>query len=205
MINDERVLHIDLAQNILQSRLVQIYCSNKFHQHHRQRKSLSLFSLTFPSRAQEIQKKKKLARFRWLAGLRFIEVSINAYLQQDREVFPLSSPSPALPRISFFTPFRARKRRKKKERERERERERDTKKSERSSSAAIKAISHRNAQKNCTFYASSLEEREREKSEKEIARARARNSFLAHLFFVLLWGGVLYLFSCIFVTHISIF
>ena len=204
MINDERVLHIDLAQNILQSRLVQIYCSNKFHQHHRQRKSLSLFSLTFPSRAQEIQKKKKLARFRWLAGLRFIEVSINAYLQQDREVFPLSSPSPALPRISFFTPFRARKRRKKKERERERGREIQKKANDRAQQQSKRLVIATLRRIISFTHHRSKRERER-KSEKEIARARARNSFLAHLFLFFYWGVVLYLFSCIFVTHISIF
>ena len=66
VINDERDLHIDLAQNTLQSRLVQIL-SNKFHQHHRQRKSLSLFfillSLTRAFFNRDTKKKKKLARF----------------------------------------------------------------------------------------------------------------------------------------------
>ena len=196
MINDERVLHIDLAQNILQSRLVQIYCSNKFHQHHCQRKSLSLFSLTFPSRAQEIQKKKKLARFRWLAGLRFIEVSINAYLQQDREVFPLSSPSPALPRISFFTPFRARKRRKKKERERERGREIQKKANDRAQQQSKRLVIA--TLRRIVPFTHHRSKRERERNRRKKSPERARGIRSSRTFFLFFYGGVFCIFFRVF-------
>jgi len=199
VINDERDLHIDLAQNTLQSRLVQHLVTSTSSP---TKISLSFFIHLSLTSARDTKKQKKLAGFRWLAGLRFVEVCINAYLQPlllqpDVKSFRRHH-RPPHPRASLFSlPF-ARERGERKRRERERD---TKKKSERSSSAAIKAISHRNAQKKYIFYASSLEQREREKTERDIARARgARNSFvLAHPFFFFYTVFCIF-FSCIFVT-----
>jgi len=78
VINDERDLHIDLAQNTLQSRLVQHLVTSTSSP---TKISLSFFIHLSLTSARDTKKKKKLAGFRWLAGLRFVEVCINAYLQ----------------------------------------------------------------------------------------------------------------------------
>ena len=125
MINDERDLHIDLAQNTLQSRLVQHLVTSTSSP---TKISLSFFIHLSLTSARDTKKKKKLAGFRWLAGLRFVEVCINAYLQPlllqpDVKSFRRHH-RPPHPRASLFSlPF-ARERGERKRRERER----DTKK-----------------------------------------------------------------------------
>jgi len=107
-----------------------------------------------------------------------------------REVFPSSSPSPAPPRISFFTPFRARKRRKKKERERER-----YKKKKRTIELSSNQ-SNQSSQRSEEIYLLRViarTERERENGERHRPSARRAEFVRPRAPFFFLLYGVLYL------------
>jgi len=192
VINDERDLHIDLAQNTLQSRLVQHLVTSTSSP---TKISLSFFIHLSLTSARDTKKKKKLAGFRWLAGLRFVEVCINAYLQPlllqpDVKSFRRHH-RPPHPRASLFSlPF-ARERGERKRRERER----DTKKKKRTIELSSNQ-SNQSSQRSEEIYLLRIiarTERERENGERHRPSARRAEFVRPRAPFFFLLYGVLYL------------